>query len=78
MSRPWWHPKPWWLSKTLWFNALMAIVTFAVEVLPLLDQLVALGLAPEIAAKARVGLTVVTLVGNAILRSVTSKALSLK
>lgn len=68
--------KPWILSKTLWFNFIMALVTFAVEMLPLLDHFVALGLPPDYEAIARTVLTIIILVGNAILRVVTNKPLA--
>ena len=68
--------KPWWLSKTLWFNFVMALVTFSVEMLPLLDHFAALGLPSEYEAVARTVLMVVVLVGNAILRTVTDKPLA--
>ncbi|WP_300067751.1 hypothetical protein [uncultured Ruegeria sp.] len=70
--------KPWWLSKTIWFNSLMAMVTFAVEILPLLDQFSALGLSQEHEAVARTVLTVVVLVGNALLRTITERPLSIR
>lgn len=70
--------KPWWLSRTLWFSVVMAAVSLAAEALPLLDQLVALGLSPDIAAQARIILTVVWLIGSAILRAITDKPLALK
>lgn len=68
--------KPWWLSKTLWFNFLMALVTFANEMLPLLEHFTVLGVSEDYTAIARTALTVIILVGNAILRVVTDKPLA--
>lgn len=70
--------KPWWLSKTMWFNFVMALVTFANEMLPLLDHIAQLGAPAEHVAITRTVLTMVVIIGNSILRTVTSKPLAVR
>lgn len=60
--------KPWWKSRTLWFNAAVAAFASAELSLGALQALLALD--------GYQLLTVVLVVGNAVLRAVTSKSLA--
>jgi membrane protein CcdC involved in cytochrome C biogenesis len=70
--------KPWFLSKTIWFNFIMGLVAFAVEIINLLEHFEVLGAPAEYVALARTILTVVILIGNAILRVITKEPLALR
>ncbi|MFW2541592.1 hypothetical protein ACN2XU_03040 [Primorskyibacter sp. 2E107] len=70
--------KVWWRSKTVWFNVLMAVVAFADELTPLIDQLVASGYEAEWIAPVRSGIALITIVGNMILRALTNEPVRLR
>ncbi len=70
--------KNWKLSKTLWFNFIMGLVAFAMEMINLLEHFAVLGAPTEYVDLARTILTVIILVGNAILRVITKEPLALR
>lgn len=70
--------KPWWKSKTYWFNALMALMAVAAELAPIIDQLVAAGYDAEWVAPARAGIAFLTIIGNMVLRAITTEPVTLR
>lgn len=70
--------KPFWRSRTYWFNALMALLAVAAELAPIIDQLVAAGYEAEWVAPVRAGIAFVTIIGNMILRAITTEPVTLR
>ncbi|SFQ52611.1 hypothetical protein [Donghicola eburneus] len=70
--------KPWWRSKTYWFNALMALMAVIAELTPIIDHLVAAGYDAEWVAPLRAGIAFVTVIGNMILRAITTEPVTLR
>lgn len=70
--------KPFWKSKTYWFNALMALLALLAELAPIVDQLIAAGYDAKWLAAARAAIAFVTIIGNLILRAVTTGPVSFR
>lgn len=70
--------KPVWKSKTIIFNSIMGLVTVATELAPIIDQLVAAGYDADWVAPLRAGIAMVTIVGNVVLRSITTEPVTLR
>ncbi len=74
--------KPFWQSKTHWFNAFIALITGLVNFLPQAAELVgslgAMGADPALMAKLNGFIVVAGIIGNMILRAVTSSAVTLR
>ena len=70
--------KPWWRSKTYWFNVLMACMAVAAELAPIIDQLVAAGYDADWVGPLRAGIAFLTIIGNMVLRAVTTGPVTLR
>jgi hypothetical protein len=69
--------KPFWKSKTLAFNSFMALLTLLIELGPIFDQLAEAGIQHPVLETDRMWISVATLIGNVILRTVTSEPVRL-
>lgn len=70
--------KPWWKSKTFWFNVLMAVAAVAAQLRPIIDDLVAAGYDADWVAPVRAAIAFATIIGNMILRAVTTGPVTLR
>jgi len=70
--------KPWWRSRTNWFNATTAILAGVNELMPILAQLAVMGWSSDLVAQVRGILVLVNIVGNLILRRLTTGPVSWK
>ncbi len=66
------NAKPWWTSKTYWFNALMAALAVANEILVALDGLSQAGVDHPLIDSIRTGLMLAVVIGNIVLRTITT------
>lgn len=65
-------------SKTIWFNAIIGTVMLTIpDIVTVLDDFIVLGVAEEATAKIRAYLNITLVVGNILLRKVTTKPVRL-
>lgn len=69
--------KPIWKSKTAWFNLVSALLALCTELQPLLHNLEALGLTADAADTVRNYIMAANIVGNFVLRIITSEPVRL-